>query len=114
MLRQVGNSVYPTVELTKNGDEYTFSTSSTFKNTVIKFKEGEEFDEETLDGRKIKSVITFDGNKMIHDQKGEKGHIIYRDFTETELIAVSIQIGFRIYATENSKKIFSLFLDHGT
>lgn len=91
MLRQVGNSVYPTVELTKNGDEYTFSTSSTFKNTVIKFKEGVEFDEETLDGRKIKSVITFEGeNKMIHDQKGEKGHIIYRNFTETELIAVRI------------------------
>lgn len=88
MLRQVGNSVYPTVELTKDGDEYTFSTSSTFKNTVIKFKEGEEFDEETLDGRKIKSVITFDGNKMVHDQKGEKGHIIYREFTDADLTAV--------------------------
>lgn len=88
MLRQVGNSVYPTVALTKEGDEYSFSTSSTFKNTVIKFKEGEEFEEETLDGRKIRSVITFDGNKMTHDQKGDKGHIIYRVFTETDLTAV--------------------------
>lgn len=90
MLRQVGNSVYPTVELVKNGDEYTFSTSSTFKNTAIKFKEGEEFEEETLDGRKIKSVITFDGDKMIHDQKGDKGHIIYRAFTDTDLTAVRL------------------------
>lgn len=88
MLRQVGNSVYPTVSLSKDGDEYTFSTSSTFKNTVIKFKEGEEFEEETLDGRKIRSVITFEGNKMIHDQKGDKGHIIYRVFTENDLTAV--------------------------
>ncbi|KAJ6634179.1 putative fatty acid-binding protein [Pseudolycoriella hygida] len=85
MLRQVGNTVYPTVDLVKNGDEYSFTTSSTFKTTVIKFKEGEEFDEETLDGRKIRSVITFDGDKMIHDQKGDKGHIIYRVFTETDL-----------------------------
>ncbi|XP_037041050.1 probable fatty acid-binding protein isoform X2 [Bradysia coprophila] len=96
MLRQVGNSVYPTVELTKNGDEYSFTTSSTFKNTVIKFKEGEEFDEETLDGRKIKSVITFDGDKMIHDQKGEKGHIIYRVFTDTELIATMELDGIKV------------------
>jgi len=96
MLRQVGNSIYPTVELTKNGDEYTFSTSSTFKNTAIKFKEGEEFEEETLDGRKIKSVITFDGNKMIHDQKGEKGHIIYRVFSETELIATMELDGIKV------------------
>jgi len=96
MLRQVGNSVYPTVELTKNGDEYTFSTHSTFKNTSIKFKEGEEFEEETLDGRKIKSVITFDGDTMIHDQKGEKGHIIYRVFTETDLTATMELDGIKV------------------
>ncbi len=106
MLRQVGNSVYPTVELTKNGDEYQFSTSSTFKNTVITFKVGEEFDEETLDGRKIKSVITFDGNKMIHDQKGEKGHIIYRDFTETELIAVRNGFLFLVQTDKTKSLIY--------
>lgn len=112
MLRQVGNSVYPTVELTKNGDEYTFSTSSTFKNTVIKFKEGQEFDEETLDGRKIKSVITFDGNKMIHDQKGDKGHIIYREFTDADLTAVR-NVNFQKHW--KISKFFSFhFLDHGT
>ncbi|KAJ6634732.1 putative fatty acid-binding protein, partial [Pseudolycoriella hygida] len=96
MLRQVGNTVYPTVDLVKNGDEYSFTTSSTFKTTVIKFKEGEEFDEETLDGRKIRSVITFDGDKMIHDQKGDKGHIIYRVFTETDLTVTMELDGIKV------------------
>ncbi|ETN64054.1 allergen [Anopheles darlingi] len=87
VLRKLGNSISPTVELVKNGDEYTFNTLSTFKNTTIKFKLGEEFDEETVDGRTVKSVCTFDGNKLIHEQKGEKPTTIVREFTATDLTA---------------------------
>ncbi|GAB0091175.1 fatty acid-binding protein [Sergentomyia squamirostris] len=86
VLRKMGNTVSPTVELVKNGDEYTFNTTSTFKSTTIKFKLGEEFEEETVDGRKVKSVCTLDGpNKLIHDQKGEKPTIIIREFTDTDI-----------------------------
>lgn len=88
-MRKMGNTVSPTVELTKEGDEYTFHTVSTFKTTAIKFKLGEEFDEETLDGRKVRSIITLDGNKMSHEQKGDKAHTIIREFSPTELVAVS-------------------------
>lgn len=83
----MGNTVSPTVDLQKDGDEYTFNTVSTFKSSTIKFKLGEEFDEETLDGRKIKSIITLDGNKMVHDQKGDKPHQIIREFGDDELTA---------------------------
>lgn len=85
VLRKMGNTVSPTVDLVKDGDEYTFNTVSTFKSTSIKFKLGEEFDEETLDGRKVKSVITLDGNKLIQEQKGDKAHTIIREFTDTDL-----------------------------
>lgn len=85
VLRKMGNTVSPTVDLVKDGDEYTFNTVSTFKSSVIKFKLGEEFEEETLDGRKVKSVITLDGNKLIHEQKGDKAHTIFREFTDTDL-----------------------------
>lgn len=88
VLRKLGNSISPTVELVKEGDEYTFNTTSTFKNTTIKFKLGEEFEEETVDGRKVKSVCTLEGdNKLIHEQKGEKPTTIIREFTDTDLIA---------------------------
>lgn len=92
VLRKMGNTVSPTVDLVKNGDEYVFSTNSTFKSTVIKFKLGEEFDEETLDGRKVKSVVTLDGNKLIQEQKGEKPSTIIREFSDTECI-VTCTIG---------------------
>lgn len=87
MLRKVGNSVSPTVELSKDGDTYTLVTSSTFKTSTISFKLGEEFDEETLDGRNVKSVITLEGNVLTHKQGGDKPSTIIREFTENSLVA---------------------------
>lgn len=89
IMRKMGNSLSPTVELIKDGDEYTFNTTSTFKNTTIKFKVGEEFDEDTVDGRKVKSVCTFEGeDKLIHEQKGEKPTTIVREFTADTMNAI--------------------------
>jgi hypothetical protein len=42
------------VELTESGGLYTLKIESTFKNSTISFKLGEEVDEETMDGRKVK------------------------------------------------------------
>lgn len=88
MLRKIGARVTPTIELKKNSDDtYTLSTSSTFKNTDITFKLGEEFDEETLDGRKVKSVMTLDGNSLVQKQGGEKPSTITRVFTDKDMTA---------------------------
>ncbi|NP_001011630.1 probable fatty acid-binding protein isoform X2 [Apis laboriosa] len=88
MTRKVGSSVSPVVELTENNGLYTLKTTSPFKNTEIKFKLGEEFEEETVDGRKVKSVCTLDGNKLIQVQKGEKQTTIEREFSSTEMKAI--------------------------
>ncbi|XP_043286199.1 fatty acid-binding protein, muscle-like isoform X2 [Venturia canescens] len=85
--RKMGASVSPTVELTENDGVYTLKTLSTFKNSEIKFKLGEEFDEETPDGRTVKSTVTIDGNKMIHVQKGDKETLIEREYGPTEMKA---------------------------
>ncbi|SPP88413.1 probable fatty acid-binding protein [Drosophila guanche] len=85
VLRKMGNSVSPTVEVTLDGDTYTLTTTSTFKTSAISFKLGEEFDEETLDGRQVKSIITLDGNKLTQEQKGDKPSTIVREFTDSDL-----------------------------
>lgn len=90
VMRKMGNSVSPTVELKKDGETYTFTTTSTFKTSSINFKLGKEFDEETLDGRKVKSVITLEGNKLVQEQKGDKPSTIVREFTDSELVTVSL------------------------
>lgn len=41
----------PTIEITKERDEFTIRTLTTFKNNEIKFKLGVTFHEVTIDGR---------------------------------------------------------------
>lgn len=85
VVRKMGNAVSPVIELTQNGDEYTLTSQSTFKNTTITFKLGEEFQEETPDGRSVKTTITQDGNKLVQVQKGEKETTIIREFSDDEV-----------------------------
>ncbi|XP_011684605.1 PREDICTED: probable fatty acid-binding protein isoform X1 [Wasmannia auropunctata] len=86
--RKMGSSVSPVVELTEKDGTYTLKTTSPFKNSEIKFQLGAEFDEETVDGRKVKSVCTLDGNKLVQVQKGEKDTTIEREFGPTEMKAI--------------------------
>lgn len=88
MTRKMGSCTSPVVELTMNNDLYTLKTTSTFKDSEIKFKLGEEFDEVTPDDRKVKSVCTMEGNKLIQIQKGAKVTTIEREFTPTEMKAI--------------------------
>uniref|UniRef100_A0A1A9X470 Lipocalin/cytosolic fatty-acid binding domain-containing protein n=1 Tax=Glossina brevipalpis TaxID=37001 RepID=A0A1A9X470_9MUSC len=88
VLRKMGNTVSPTVELKLDGEKYTLTTSSTFKTSAITFQLGVEFDEETLDGRKVKSICTMDGDTLIQEQKGDKPSTIIREFKADELIAI--------------------------
>uniref|UniRef100_F6Q6W4 Fatty acid binding protein 3 n=2 Tax=Equus TaxID=9789 RepID=F6Q6W4_HORSE len=67
--RQVANMTKPTTIIEVNGDTITIKTHSTFKNTEISFKLGVEFDETTADDRKVKSLVTLDGGKLVHVQK---------------------------------------------
>ncbi|XP_055111483.1 fatty acid-binding protein, heart isoform X1 [Symphalangus syndactylus] len=67
--RQVASMTKPTTIIEKNGDILTVKTHSTFKNTEISFKLGVEFDETTADDRKVKSIVTLDGGKLVHLQK---------------------------------------------
>lgn len=52
--RQVGNVTKPTVIISQDDDKVVIRTQSTFKNTEISFKLGEEFDETTADDRNCK------------------------------------------------------------
>lgn len=89
-IRKIANSVKSTIELTKIGDQYTLKVSSALRTFNIPFKLGEEFDEEAMDGRKVKSTITAEGNKFTHKQIGTPSSVTTREFTEKELIVTLI------------------------
>lgn len=91
--RKIGNSVRPVVELTQEPDgKLKLTSKSTFKNAGITFNLDEEFDEETLDGRKVKSIITLEGNKLIQIQRNGKVLETIREFTPEQVNMVRINI----------------------
>ena len=51
-MRQVGGRIKPTTIISVDGDTVKLETKSTFKNSEISFKIGEEFEENTADDRK--------------------------------------------------------------
>ncbi|XP_074029530.1 fatty acid-binding protein, liver isoform X1 [Leptinotarsa decemlineata] len=85
--RKMGNAVSPVVDLQKDGEEYTLNSNSTFKNVVLKFTPGKEFDQETPDGRKVKAVITVEGDTLKEVQTNADGTIttIDRTFSADEI-----------------------------
>lgn len=56
MLRKVAVAAAsnPQVEIRQDGDQFYIKTSTSVRTTEINFHIGEEFDEETVDGRKCK------------------------------------------------------------
>ncbi|XP_075998478.1 cellular retinoic acid-binding protein 1a [Genypterus blacodes] len=67
MLRRVAGAAAsnPHVEIRQDGEQFYIKTSTTVRTTEINFQIGEEFNEETVDGRKCKSLATWETeNKM--------------------------------------------------
>jgi len=80
-LRTLGNTLKPSVEIIVSDDKVTLKTHSTFKNTEQTFKLNEETDEETMDGRKVKTTFSFEGGKLIQRQKATKAEEKNSDIT---------------------------------
>ena len=54
MTRKVGASVKPVVTISRNADNVTIKSESTFKTVETTFQFDKEFDETTADDRKVK------------------------------------------------------------
>jgi len=76
--RKMAESSKPTVEIKQEGDEYIIKTLA-FKNSEIRFKLGQEFEEKRLDGNTVKTVITLEGGKLVQKQHGDKEVTITRE-----------------------------------
>lgn len=91
LIRSIIQKLSGTVQLVKETDNsFSFHTNSTIRNSVIKFTPGQEFIEDTPDGRKIRCIVTFEGNKMIQQQFGDRAARVEREFFEDQLITKCI------------------------
>ncbi|XP_033498388.1 fatty acid binding protein 7, brain, a [Epinephelus lanceolatus] len=86
--RQVGNITKPTVLISQDGDKVVVKTLSTFRNTEIAAKLGEEFDETTPDDRHVKSTFTMEGDKLVQVQKWDgKETKFVREIKDGKMVA---------------------------
>uniref|UniRef100_A0A8C0HK35 Fatty acid binding protein 5 n=1 Tax=Chelonoidis abingdonii TaxID=106734 RepID=A0A8C0HK35_CHEAB len=86
-LRKMGSMAKPDVYITKDGDTITIKTESTFKSSELSFKLGEKCEENTLDGRKVQTLITFDGNTLTQLQQWDgKESTITRKIEDGKLV----------------------------
>lgn len=94
LIRKMASNTSSTVQLVKEGESsYSFNTVSTFRKQEMKFNLNEEFLEDTMDGRKIKCLVTFEGNRMIQQQTGENSIRIERIFNDDELVTICFADG---------------------
>uniref|UniRef100_A0A8C5WC90 Cytosolic fatty-acid binding proteins domain-containing protein n=1 Tax=Leptobrachium leishanense TaxID=445787 RepID=A0A8C5WC90_9ANUR len=101
--RQIANVTKPTAVFTKEGDVIVLQTQSTFKNSEIKFKLNEEFDETTADDRKCKSLVTLEDGKLKHVQKWDgKETSLVREVDGNKLV-LTLTIG-EVVSTRHYEK----------
>jgi len=84
--RKIANQLTSYEEWTRDGDQWTLNITSTFKSKALTFTMDQEFDEETMDGRKVKSILTIEGDKIVHRQtptkEGEIQSTVTREILE--------------------------------
>ncbi|XP_007520207.1 fatty acid-binding protein 9 isoform X1 [Erinaceus europaeus] len=100
-MRNMADLVKPNIIITFDGNKVNIKTESPLRSSEISFKLGEEFDETTADNRKVKSIITLDGNSMIHVQKWlGKETTIKRQIVDGKMVVECIMnntVSTRIY-----------------
>lgn len=77
VMRKLGNLAKPTqeVKVSDDGEVYikTVTSSTIGKWSEITFKLDQEFDEKTIDGRQVKSMVTKEDDGFLHTQNPLNG-----------------------------------------
>lgn len=107
LVRKAAAHLKPDVDISKDCDEWCIKSMSTFKNTELKFKLGEELDETTADGRKVKTTITCENGVLIQKQCWDgKESTITREVKDGRMVTVSIEISNDHVLNANWSKSF--------
>lgn len=73
------------MEIKVEGDDWSIKTHTMLKTTELKFTLGKEFDEDRMDGSKVKSKVTLEDGKLVQKQSGDKEVTIVREVKDGQL-----------------------------
>ncbi|KAK9956039.1 hypothetical protein ABG768_013796 [Culter alburnus] len=99
-IRKIGNVTNPSIVISHEGDTVVIKTLSLILNNGISFKLGEEFDETTADDRQVKSIVTLEGESLVHVQRwDDKETKIVREIKDGKMITTLIFEGVQAVRT---------------
>ncbi|XP_036393093.1 retinol-binding protein 2-like [Megalops cyprinoides] len=93
--RKIALHLTQTKVFVQNGDKFETKTLSTFRNYDLNFTVGEEFEEHTkgLDNRMVKTLVVWDGDKLVCTQKGEKPNRGWKHWIEGDKLHLELTCG---------------------
>ncbi|KAF7219414.1 retinol-binding protein 2a [Nothobranchius furzeri] len=96
--RKIASHLHQTKVIVQNGDTFETKTLSTFRNYEVNFTVGVEFEEHTkgLDNRKVMTLVTWDGDKLVCIQKGEKENRGWKQWLEGDLLHLEITVAGKL------------------
>uniref|UniRef100_A0A663LJJ7 Retinol binding protein 2 n=1 Tax=Athene cunicularia TaxID=194338 RepID=A0A663LJJ7_ATHCN len=86
--RKIAKHLKQTKEIIQDGDNFKTKTISTLRNYELNYTVGVEFEEHTkgLDNRVVKTIVNWDGDKLVCVQKGEKKNRGWKHWIEGDLL----------------------------
>ncbi|RWS08972.1 myelin P2 protein-like isoform X1 [Dinothrombium tinctorium] len=108
LTRKAACSSSPTIEITKNASTGTWQlkVDSAFKTSIIVFKLNEELEETRVDGEKVVTTFTLEGDKLVQRCKGSVDYTIVREVANEVLKATMTAkdvTALRLYKKEAAK-----------
>ncbi|MGH0174991.1 UNVERIFIED_CONTAM: hypothetical protein FKN15_069757 [Acipenser sinensis] len=110
--RKIAQHLSQTKVLSQNGNKFETKTLSTFRNYELNYTVGEEFEEHTkgLDNRVVKTLVTWDGDKLVCVQKGEKQNRGWKHWIEGDKLHLPLRLDIKRKLTARSDRVKSVDL----
>ncbi|KAH0624003.1 hypothetical protein JD844_007256 [Phrynosoma platyrhinos] len=107
--RKIANHLKQTKEIVQEGNNFKTKTLSTFRNYEVNYTVGEEFEEHTkgLDNRVVKTLVSWDGDKLVCVQKGEKKNRGWKHWIEGD------KLHLPILTVNTAAELFNLWVLEG-
>ncbi|XP_012684809.1 retinoid-binding protein 7 [Clupea harengus] len=91
--RKAASMLKPQKIIEQDGDSFIVKTLTSFRNYTCEFKIGEEYEEVTkgLDNRKCQTTVSWDNDKLVCVQKGEKKNRGWTHWFEGEALYLEMR-----------------------
>uniref|UniRef100_A0A9L0SJ00 Retinol binding protein 5 n=2 Tax=Equus TaxID=9789 RepID=A0A9L0SJ00_HORSE len=105
-LRKIALLLKPDKEIDHQGNHMIVKTLSTFRNYVLEFEVGVEFEEDLsiMDGRKCQTIVTWEEEQLVCVQKGEVPNRGWRHWLEGENLYLVHILHLPLQEPESNKR----------